>query len=213
MRFCACLDSKPFLDDMFRVIQYKSYLPGARPPPPIDKTAAAPNANSTAGTETVPAAQTGSRKRGFQEASEEVDAMDVSKGDQNGRASKRRPGRRGGQDSRGGRRGGNFNPMAAPFGPNGMPSFDPSTFQAALMQMQEMASRFPEMFRMSQQSGGFQSGGGRSGRCYDLDTKGFCSRGRTCPYDHSTESAYIPQAPLPYEGMGLSFCVYASFSQ
>lgn len=40
----------------------------------------------------------------------------------------------------------------------------------------------------------------RKSRCRDFDTKGFCSRGSTCLYDHGNESIYVP--PSVSSGQG-----------
>lgn len=81
------------------------------------------------------------------------------------------------------------------FGAMGMPPFDPQN-PIPMEAFLALGMPYPGMPP-------FPSGprGGRSrrrGRCRDFDTKGYCSRGGTCPYDHGNESMYMP----PMQGDG-----------
>lgn len=121
-----------------------------------------------------------------------------------GRMSKqaRRGGRGGrGDDARGGRYGGHQGQML------GLPqrpdmSFDMKAMEA-FMQMGAMGMPYPGMSNFPQQGHGSGRGQGRSrGRCRDFDTKGFCSRGSTCLYDHGNESIFMPPGMgQPGDGM------------
>lgn len=85
----------------------------------------------------------------------------------------------------------------------GMPHFDPASTMEALMQMQAMGLPFPSFPNFADQ-GNFRGGrkqGRRRGRCRDFDTKGYCSRGSTCMFDHGNESVYMPPVGAKGEGM------------
>ncbi|PCD43686.1 hypothetical protein AU210_002776 [Fusarium oxysporum f. sp. radicis-cucumerinum] len=177
-------DPKAFLDDVFQAIAYRSYLPGAPPAPKIGvEPVQQPLADSTT--------PNSSRKRGFYDR-EEYDPQDGYESfNRDGRVQKqpRRGGRGGrGDDMRGGRPGAPTHNL--PPRPD-MP-FDPKVMEAFL-QMGSMGMPYPGMPNFPQQ--GFGGGRGqprRRGRCRDFDTKGFCSRGSTCPYDHGNESIFVP---------------------
>ncbi|KAH0600468.1 hypothetical protein MHUMG1_01464 [Metarhizium humberi] len=164
-------DPKAFLDDVFQAIAYRSYLPGAHPPP---KSA-----------DPLPSLQNkspeSSRKRRLEESGPSDDPE--QNGPQGGRAFKQlRKGRRGRED-RADRNSNGYGMMM-------MPPFDPNNPMEAMMQMQAMGLPWPAM--PGQQGWGFGGGavgrGGQRkrgrGRCRDFDTKGFCARGSTCVYDH-----------------------------
>lgn len=177
-------DPKAFLDDVFQAIAYRSYLPGAPPAPKIGvEPVQQPLTDSTT--------PNGSRKRGFYDR-EEYDPQDGYESfNRDGRVQKqpRRGGRGGrGDDMRGGRPGApTYNLPPRPDMP-----FDPKVMEAFL-QMGSMGMPYPGMPNFPQQ--GFGGGRGqprRRGRCRDFDTKGFCSRGSTCPYDHGNESIFVP---------------------
>ncbi|KAF5026719.1 hypothetical protein F66182_1187 [Fusarium sp. NRRL 66182] len=177
-------DPKAFLDDVFQAIAYRSYLPGAPPAPKIDaqpQTLQPPLDDSTP--------PNGSRKRGFYDGDESEEQDGRESFSRGGRAQKqpRRGGRGGrGDDMRGGgRRMHNLPPRPD------MP-FDPKAIEAFL-QMGPMGMAYPGMPNFAQQGfGGGRNQPRRRGRCRDFDTKGFCSRGSTCPYDHGNESIFVP---------------------
>ncbi|KAJ4270398.1 hypothetical protein NW762_002079 [Fusarium torreyae] len=186
-------DPKAFLDDVFQAIAYKSYLPGAPPAPKINaepQTVQPPLTDS--------ATQNGSRKRGFYDR-DEFDAQDGQEPyNRDGRAQKqlRRGGRGGrGDDMWGGRSGGPMHNL--PPRPD-MP-FDPKVMEAFL-QMGSMGMPYPGMPGFPQQGFGVGRNQPRKrGRCRDFDTKGFCSRGSTCPYDHGNESIFVPPGTDEYD--------------
>lgn len=193
-------DPKAFLDDVFQAITYKTYIPGAPPPPkfsselpptqPASFDSGAPNG--------------GSRKRGFHDR-DEFDGPDTRDGsNQAGRAYKqpRRGGRGGrGDDMRGGRYGGPPGAMHGFPSQQDMPTFDPNNPMEAFMQLQAMGLQYPGMPKFPQPYGGGRGQPRRKGRCRDFDTKGFCSRGSTCQYDHGNESIFMPQSMgLPGDG-------------
>lgn len=173
-------DPKSFLDDVFQAIAYKSYIPGAapapklqprRPDPPPPEVDAAPSAGHS-----------GSKKRSYNDR-DDADPSGNQDGHHNGgRPTKqqRKRGRGRGEDKRG-----DFSAM-------GMPSFDPQN-PATMEAFMAMAMQYPGM-------GQFMGNGSRGqprrrGRCRDFDSKGYCSRGTSCMYDHGNESLYIPSGP------------------
>lgn len=93
-----------------------------------------------------------------------------------------------------------------PTPPLGFPAFDPSNPLAAIMAMQAMGMPplpgFPGMPMMGSPTG-FGQGGQPGGenippkkvgeRCKDYDTKGFCSLGAICPYEHGTDHITVPR--------------------
>ncbi|KAH7160309.1 hypothetical protein B0J13DRAFT_540942 [Dactylonectria estremocensis] len=188
-------DPKAFLDDVFQAINYKTYVPGA-PPAPVFSTEMAPAQPALFDS----APHGGSRKRGFHDR-DDFDGPDGRDGPhQAGRAFKqpRRGGRGGrGDDMRGG---GHAGPHGAlhgfPTHPD-MPNFDPNNPMEAFMQLQAMGLPYPGMPNFPQAYGGGRGQQRRKGRCRDFDTKGFCSRGSTCQYDHGNESIFMPPSLGP----------------
>lgn len=87
-----------------------------------------------------------------------------------------------------------------PSPPPGMPSFDPNNPMAALLAMQAMGFPVPGMPGFptpTSPMGRGTPGPGKppkKARCKDYDTKGFCARGNTCPYEHGEHSIWVPPA-------------------
>ncbi|KAG6040707.1 hypothetical protein E4U41_007382, partial [Claviceps citrina] len=195
-------DPKQFLDDVFQAITYRSFLPGAPPPPPPPPTnkpaiepAAAPTNDET------------SKKRRFDETGPQ---NDHDRRGSHGRAVKlARRGRRGGRaEDRLGH--GQFQGQQYPMG-IAMPAFDPNNPMEALMSMQAMGMGFPMMgdgsgwfgaaaaaaaaaaSAAATRGGGGGGGGQKRRRCRDFDSKGYCSRGSTCVFDHGGEEGLMNQ--------------------
>ncbi|OAQ98226.1 hypothetical protein LLEC1_03134 [Akanthomyces lecanii] len=163
-------DSKAFLDDVFQAINYKSYMPGAPPPPKMPSTG-----NSTT-TANLPPKPSNSRKRGFDDAR---DTLDYNGYQQRGERAYK-------QARRGGRRNDDFGGYGAQGVMPNLPPFDPNNPMEAFMRMQAMGLPFPGMLDYHGNTSGHRQR--KRGRCRDFDNKGFCSRGSTCVYDHSQES-------------------------
>jgi len=73
-----------------------------------------------------------------------------------------------------------------PTPPPGFPAFDPSNPMAAFAMMQTM---FPYMIGMLPPSPNGELGiFGKKTRCQDYDTKGYCTLGSSCPYEHGNDS-------------------------
>lgn len=86
----------------------------------------------------------------------------------------------------------------------GMTHFDPKSALEAIMQMQAMGIPYPGMAEFMAQmphGGGGRGSQRRRGRCRDFDTKGYCSRGNQCMYDHGNSSIYVPNMLSGIEGM------------
>ncbi|KAG8667258.1 hypothetical protein FPOAC2_12416 [Fusarium poae] len=185
-------DPKAFLDDVFQAIAYKSYLPGA---PPAPKIGVKPETIQQPSTETT--TPNGSKKRGYHDREEYDPQVGYDAFNQDGRAQKqaRRGGRGGrGDDMRGGHAGGFMHNLP----PRPDMSFDPKAMEAFL-QMGSMGLPYPGMPNFPQQGFGGKSQSRKRGRCRDFDTKGFCSRGSTCPYDHGNESIFMPSGNDEYD--------------
>ncbi|KAE8450530.1 hypothetical protein EG329_006261 [Mollisiaceae sp. DMI_Dod_QoI] len=219
-------DSTVFVRDVFDAINYKSYLPGAAPPPHRPSIPFAPPSGPSApsygslGNGAQMGPLNGSRKRSYNERGDgDVQNRGYQPGsDPNGRMYKqpRRGGPgmgRGGYDPSGGRGGyaGNraspmnfqnipsqsgFPPMPAMPSPiPGMPFFDPGEGFASLEAM--IAAGLPmDVLRGVPQGDSTppRQTTPTKPRCRDYDTKGFCARGNTCPYEHGQHSIWVPPA-------------------
>lgn len=94
-------------------------------------------------------------------------------------------------------------------------AFDPKAMEAFLQMSSMGMPPYPGMPGMPPQGfGGGRNQPRRRGRCRDFDTKGFCSRGSTCPYDHGNESIFVPpmgdgmqrQLPLKFTELIVFLC-------
>ncbi|ROW15226.1 hypothetical protein VPNG_02927 [Cytospora leucostoma] len=205
-------DASVFVNDLFEAIKYKSYVPGA-PPPPRSQPAGAPQTilpglgATTMNQPSIPTGPAGgARKRGFQERGD-FDAPNGREQVQGGRAFK--------QARRGARFGGprgyvdpdrprpppqeQFGYPNAPSFPQpgqapSMPQFDLSNPMEAMRQLQQLSQQmglqmppFPDY--SLQQPQGYQhqrmSQHGRK-KCWDYEKKGYCPRGLNCKFEHST---------------------------
>ncbi|PHH66800.1 hypothetical protein CDD81_5932 [Ophiocordyceps australis] len=183
-------DPKAFLDDVFEAIKNKAYLPAQRPPPEsapshqLPPTLAQPGAVVT-------------KKRAFDDQADGPGPVQQG-GPQPPRSNKqaRRGGRRPVDDVanlHAGRAA--INLPLPPQPPPGMPPFDPSNPMDTIMQLQAMGIPFPAFPTFPQPSFDARTPRNQArkrGRCRDYDTKGYCSRGSTCMYDHGQESIYVP---------------------
>ncbi|KAL1882823.1 hypothetical protein Daus18300_000461 [Diaporthe australafricana] len=218
-------DPSSFVNDLFEIIQYRSYVPGAAPPPKaVSAVAPLPNIPNPEATSTnqstIPTGPSGgsARKRGFQDRGD-FDAPTGRDQLQGGRMYKQ-PRRGGGF---GGRKGYvdpdrpqpmsqeqyGFQNTPQAFAQPGqvpqMPQFDPSNPLEAMRQLQQISQQMglsmPPFADYSQQQLNFQQNTtpqqGRRRRCWDFDRKGCCPRGLKCKFDHSTgtEPAYNLPAP------------------
>ncbi|KAL5084182.1 hypothetical protein Trisim1_012257 [Trichoderma cf. simile WF8] len=181
-------DSKAFLDDVFQAIAYKSYRPGA-PPPPKSATGAigagAPPLPAFSGVQSSAPHQGASRKRGFADDMEHEGPTPYGRGHKQAR----RGSNHGRMDDP--TMGGYVSVDSMP----GMKHFDPKSALETIMQMQAMGLPYPGMAEFMAQMppvGGGRNSQRRRGRCRDFDTKGYCSRGNQCMYDHGNASVYVP---------------------
>lgn len=191
-------DPKAFLDDVFQTIAYKSYVPGAPPPPKLPASGApapaAPNQPSleppdayTHGSymSAVPAPQLkhGSKKRGYRDF--DSPAGQDSYGNPYQKPIKN-PRRQGPDRAMGeGMTMGDMPQMP-------MPPYDPENPMAAFMAMGMPWPGMPQYNRPGGR-GGRQK---RRGRCRDFDNKGYCARGSNCKYDHANDWQQ-PEMPAP----------------
>ncbi|ROW05779.1 hypothetical protein VMCG_05241 [Cytospora schulzeri] len=207
-------DASVFVNDLFDAMKYRSYVPGARPPPkpqtaiapqPILPGLGAPNMMQPL-IPTGPAG--GARKRGFQERGD-FDAPNGRDQFQGGRSFK--------QPRRGGRFGGpkgyvdpdrprptpqeqfdypsalapNAPPFTHPGQPLSMPQFDPSNPMEAMRQLQQLSQQmglqmppFPDYTQQGYQQQRTPQQGRK--KCWDYEKKGYCPRGLNCKFEHST---------------------------
>ncbi|KAK3669782.1 hypothetical protein LTR78_010355 [Recurvomyces mirabilis] len=99
-------------------------------------------------------------------------------------------------------------PLPTP--PPGMPPFDLSNPMASFLAMQQTMGMFLGM----PDGGFFERAGGISAtpedrQCHDYHTKGFCTRGTSCPYEHGGNAVFIadrndgyePEAPFVQESI------------
>ncbi|KAM3516309.1 hypothetical protein MY11210_000068 [Beauveria gryllotalpidicola] len=164
-------DSKAFVDDVFRAIADKSYMPGATPAPKL------PSASNPKTPANLPPRPSNSRKRGFDDGRDEHNSNGYPR--QGERAHK--------QLRRGGRRNDGYSGYAPPIGMGtGLPPFDTSNPMEAFLRMHTMSMPFPGMPDYS--GHGPDNRQRKRGRCRDFDSKGYCSRGSTCLYDHGQET-------------------------
>ena len=84
-----------------------------------------------------------------------------------------------------------INAPLPPTPPPGFPAFDPNNPLAAFAIMQTM---FPQMHGMFPLSPNDKPGTlGNKLRCHDYDTKGYCTLGSSCPYEHGNDPIIAPR--------------------
>ncbi|KAK1969460.1 RNA recognition domain-containing protein [Colletotrichum sublineola] len=191
-------DAAPdFVEELFDVIEYKSYLPGAPPPP---KKRSKPSFSTPVASSDV-VLQSGSRKRSYHERGDASVSgeRDLAFGDE--RAYKQP--RRGQSNSRvsgprglGSPNGYHRQPPYAFDGPQQLPPatapYDPNFPQPpAGLQDWHGLSQMPAY---SQGAPYGPPHGPRRSRqkCRDFATKGYCARGNSCQYDHGIEPVWLP---------------------
>ena len=208
-------NSQAFVNELFTAIDTKSYDPSRPAPRSPLKSGLTDTANKSSTKHDAPRRQVnGSRKRGYHDWDRETGQDGSGASFEYGNRPQKQP-RRGGRG--GGDRRGPNTPIGAPrFGVSGlssneqqqallqMPPFDPNDPVAAFMAMQQMMSMMPG--GMAALAGALPSQpDGRLGRsrnnqrCIDYDTKGFCARGATCPYEHGNEQAFQTQSNSEYD--------------
>ncbi|KAH0424362.1 RNA recognition domain-containing protein [Colletotrichum camelliae] len=193
-------DTAPdFVDELFRVIEYKSYLPGAPPPPKErsetagEKRSAEPSSH-TSRSDRSP--QNGSRKRSYYDRGD----VDVSSGQDHGHTEERayKQPRRGQWDSRVMTRGdggtdeyqnqpyaNGYSQLPAPYDPHyPQPPIGPQAWLDA-------SPRIPA-YSQAPPYGTSQGPRRNRQKCRDFATKGYCARGSSCQYDHGSEPIWLP---------------------
>ncbi|KAI8630669.1 hypothetical protein F5Y19DRAFT_428573 [Xylariaceae sp. FL1651] len=222
-------DAAAFTDDVLQAVQYRSYLPGAPPPPPVVRqtqflSAAArtqvpprpelqpsipayhPSASYPA-PPTLPLFPQGdSRKRSYSDRDDnDVDIILTSQTPYS--QPYKQPRRGGGFNQRGGRYDDPYGPRSyqglPPFtGPPGPVSFgaahgfgQPRLDANSIMEnIQLLQSLLPSAADLPKPiySGTALPPRRRKQRCRDYDTKGYCSRGSNCFFEHGADPLYIP---------------------
>lgn len=196
------LDTAPdFVDELFRVIEYKSYLPGA-PPPPKKRSETAgesrytEHSSHTNRSDTSP--QTGSRKHSRKRSYYDRGDVDASSG--HAERAYKQP-RRGQWDpsflTRGDGGTDEYQNQPYPNGysqlPAGPAPYDPHYPQPPTGP-QAWRDASPRMPAYSQVPPYGTPQGPRRNRqkCRDFATKGYCARGSSCQYDHGSEPIWLP---------------------
>ncbi|GJC96949.1 RNA recognition domain-containing protein [Colletotrichum higginsianum] len=190
-------DAAPdFVDELFRVIEYRSFLPGA-PPPPEKRSQS--NLSSPVASSDL-ALQSGSRKRSYHER-DDVGAS----GDRDfpfGEERAHKQPRRVQWDSRMPGLRGRGSPNAYPRQPyvsDGLQQVPPATapydpnFPQPPGNFQDWRG-LPQMPVYPQPAPYGPPIGPRRNRqkCRDFATKGYCARGNSCQYDHGIEPIWLP---------------------
>ncbi|KAL0933106.1 CCCH zinc finger and RRM domain-containing protein [Colletotrichum truncatum] len=189
-----------FVDELFRVIEHRSYVPGAPPPP---KKRPDPAGESRYGGSTVPIApsgtspQIGSRKRSYHESGDAGFSTDRDHGFGNERAYKQP--RRGQWDAK--MTNSNDYP-SQPFVntgfqqlPPGVAPYDPN-FPQPPNGPQDWRSgpSIVPTYNHGPSYGPPQGPRKTRQRCRDFATKGYCARGNSCQYDHGSEPIWLPSS-------------------
>jgi RNA-binding protein 26 len=206
------LDTAGFVKDVLKAIAYKSYLPGAGPPPRDLPPAYTPQEPPPAPIPFAPLAPPngpanlsngGSRKRGYHDFDAPggrdypVAGQRVFK--QARRSNQYLVGRGGRIDDGRGRGQGWYSGQPGaqlPLPPPGMPQFDPNNPMEAIFKLQAMGVPMPSLPGAYPTPSSPQQGNRRP-RCRDFDTKGYCNR-PNCSYGHGSEPLFVPAAvPLP----------------
>lgn len=201
---CDQQDSSVFVRDVFQAIAYKSYLPNAPPAPkhapPPSAFAAPPVAfpaiqppglsydDAPGHLPQFPTYANQSRKRSF-DAGDEPDGRDGQYGGRSWKQPRRGAGF--GFGGRGGRAeagNGHLNPSYP-----GLPEANqiPPGF---LTNMSETLAALQQQMGLPPVPGypAPAQGQRRRQRCRDYETKGYCSRGNTCLFEHGDDSIYVP---------------------
>ncbi|KAI5921267.1 hypothetical protein F4810DRAFT_372780 [Camillea tinctor] len=91
-------------------------------------------------------------------------------------------------------------PPAFPQAPNtqNLPPLDPSSIMENIQRLQQLGIPIPQMPELPRPvySGAAIPPRRRKQRCRDYDTKGYCSRGSNCNFEHGSESLYVPPFQL-----------------
>lgn len=219
MRACDQQDSSVFVRDVFQAITYKSYLPDAPPvpkhAPPPPAFAALPVAfpaiqppglsydDAPGHLPQFPSYVGQSRKRSF-DGGDELDGRDGQYGGRSWKQPRRGAGfgfgGRGGRPEAGN---GHLNSSYPPFPENGQLP------QGFLTGMSETLAALQQQMGLPPAPGYPASAQGqrRRARCRDYETKGYCSRGNTCLFEHGDDSIYVPP---PSTGFGAPFAAPAN---
>ncbi|KAA8636664.1 hypothetical protein SMACR_00853 [Sordaria macrospora] len=212
-------DSSVFVRDVFQAITYKSYLPDAPPvpkhAPPPPAFAALPVAfpaiqppglsydDAPGHLPQFPSYVGQSRKRSF-DGGDELDGRDGQYGGRSWKQPRRGAGfgfgGRGGRPEAGN---GHLNSSYPPFPENGQLP------QGFLTGMSETLAALQQQMGLPPAPGYPASAQGqrRRARCRDYETKGYCSRGNTCLFEHGDDSIYVPP---PSTGFGAPFAAPAN---
>jgi len=219
-------ESTAFTNDVFQAINYKSYLPGAPPAPPLDRqphsfgapTAApfVPQVQKQNAPNPRQSAPSQKRKVGDRE-DDEVDIIlddaptrsgaPAQKLQKTGRESwQNGPLGNGPSISRNGSFGQQQYGNLASFGQGnafdsngqGFPAIDPAIILQNIQMLQQMGIPLPDPSALGMS--GSQKSRKKRKRCKDYDKKGFCARGHKCKFEHGAGSVFLPSFISPPSG-------------
>ncbi|KAI0379339.1 hypothetical protein F5Y04DRAFT_132943 [Hypomontagnella monticulosa] len=94
-------------------------------------------------------------------------------------------------------------PPPPPFQPpqqdQGLPQIDPTSIIESIQRLQQMGIPLPQLgdFPKPVYSGSIPPPRRRRQRCRDYDTKGYCSRGSNCKFDHGADTVVVPPMGPP----------------
>lgn len=170
--------SEKFVRELFAALASKSYDPSRPPPKPSRATYRPPRRASFE----PPPQHPGSKKRSYHDWDRDESQSAIYEGHA-------RPTKQARQGGRG------FDcgswpqrVLQPPTPPPGMPPFDPGNPLASLHVMYQAMGMIPPGFPAPPGAPSFANGSGSGhNRCRDYDTKGFCTRGASCPYEHGED--------------------------
>ncbi|GIZ46648.1 hypothetical protein CKM354_000976700 [Cercospora kikuchii] len=172
--------TEAFVHELFFAIATKSYDPSRPPPKPSKPTYQPPRRASI-----DPPLQVFNPgvKRGYHDWNRDENQAQHQQPDRPNKHA-----RRGAGGGRGGRGAGRNNYPQPPVPPPGMPPFDPTNPMASFMAMAAAMGMLPPGMPAASVYGQQPA----QERCLDFDTKGFCTRGAKCPYDHGSNAYVVP---------------------
>lgn len=199
--------TESFVNELFNAITTKSFDPSRPAPKPTAPVYQPPKRSSL-----EQSLQNQSRKRSYHDwdrddgASWNGHTPSYQSGDRPVKQARR--GGRGGRHAQTPTQANEFQPFAPPSHhrplsqmpmlPPGMPQIDPNDPMAAMLAMQQA-------FVSAMQNGGSPPNINAfapprmAQRCRDYDTKGFCSQGASCPYEHGNDHFVTPGAGQEYD--------------
>ncbi|KAJ1333246.1 RNA-binding protein 26 [Microdochium nivale] len=215
-------DSIAFTNDVFQALNYKSYLPGARPAPPAPR----PSVGAPTAAPFIPLAQQqnaaspnhsapSKKRRASDRDDDDVEIVLDNHRGRNGALPKKQQKRD--QDPQS--NAANFYShrqqggmpqffQGAPAGSfdgsiQGFPQIDPNIILQNIQMLQQLGIPLPDPTGFAAPS--LQKSRKKKRRCRDYDKKGFCARGGKCKFEHGSESVFLPSFMPPTGDVALEY--------